>query len=330
MQMRRALVAAVTLGILVSPWATEAQQRAGKAYRLGVLSPGAGAEPAVPTIPNLLPAALRELGYVEGRNLVVERRFAEDRLERLAGLARELVQLQPDVIVALSVQANQAARNATTTIPIVMIISGDPVASGLVASLSRPGGNVTGVTTLADPSLTGKRLQLLKEAVPRAARIAVLGSGSLSVSAQLAEARRAAEALRLKLVPVEVRNADYDRAFATIVAERADAVFVLSGPTVTRDRDQIVERAARHRLPTIAGSVELVEAGGLMSYGGSNREVCRRVAVYVDKILKGFTPSDLPVEQPTKFELVINLKAAKALGLSLPSSLVERADTVIQ
>jgi len=327
---RRTFVFVCSLGVLSAPLAAPAQQTAGKVYRLGVLSPGGTPDPSIPTVPNLLPTALREFGYVEGRNLVVDRRFAEDNFDRLSGLARELEQLHPDVIVAISGQAIQAARDATATTPIVMVISADPVARGLVASLSRPGGNVTGVMTVAENSLAGKRLELLKEAVPKAARIAVLASGPLASSSQLQEAQKAATALRIKLVPVEIRGTDYDRAFSTIVAERADAIFVLMGPTLVRDRHQIVERAAKHRLPTVTGNSELVEVGGLMSYGGSTLDSSRRAAIYVDKILKGAKPSDMPVEQPTKFELIINLKAAKALGLTLPSSLVKRADTVIQ
>jgi putative ABC transport system substrate-binding protein len=184
--------------------------------------------------------------------------------------------------------------------------------------------------TVAENSLASKRLELLKEAVPKAARIAVLASGSLSSSSQLKEAQKAATTLRVKLVPVEIRGTDYDRAFSTIVAERADAIFVLGGPTLVRDRHQIGERAVRHRLPAISGNPELVEAGGLMSYGGSTLDSSRRAAVYVDKILKGAKPADLPVEQPTTFELVINLKTAKALGLTIPQSLLQRADHVIE
>ena len=314
-----------------APLAAEAQQAAGKVYRLGILSPGGAPDDAsIQTIPNLLPAALRAFGYVEGRNLVVDRRFAEDNFDRLPGLARELVQLRPDVIVAVSGQAIQAAREATATTPIVMVISTDPVARGLVTSLSRPGGNVTGVMTVAENSLASKRLELLKEAVPKAARIAVLASGSLSSSSQLKEAQKAAMTLRVTLVPVEIRGTDYDRAFSTIVAERADAIFVLMGPSLVRDRHQIGERAVRHRLPAISGNPELVEVGGLMSYGGSTRDSSRRAAVYVDKILKGAKPSDMPVEQPSKFELLINLKTAKALGLTIPPSLLLRADQVIE
>jgi len=326
--MRAPLVLAVTLGILLVSGVAEAPQAAAKVYRLGILSPGGVPDPSVPTIPNVLPTALRDLGYVEGQNLVVERRFAGDKFERLPGLARELAQIRPDVIVAIAGQAIQAVRDATTTIPIVMVISADPVARGLVASLARPGGNLTGVVS-AETSLAGKRLELLKEAVPRATRIAVLGTGPLSSSLQLKEAQKAAGALRVKLVPVEVRDTDYDGAFGTIVAERADAIFALGGPTFVRDRHQIVERAARHRLPIMANP-ELVEAGALMSYGDSIQATSRRAAVYVDKILKGAKPADLPVEQPTKFELVINLKTAKALGLTIPQSLLARADEVIR
>lgn len=326
---RREFVSGLALALLAAPLAVGAQP-AGKVYRLGIISPGGVPDPTVPTIPNLLPTALRELGYVEGRNLVVERRFADDKLDRLPGLARELVQLRLDVIVAIATQGIQAARDATATIPIVMIVGTDPVERGLVANFARPGGNVTGITTVAETSLAGKRLELLKEAVPRATRVAVLGSGSLASSAQVKEAQKAAEALRIKLVPVEVRDGDYDRAFATIVAERADAVFVLTGPTIVRDRKQVIERAAKHRLPTISALPELVEVGSLMSYGSSISNAARRAAAYVDKILKGSQPSGLPVEQPTKIDLVINLKTAKALGLAIPRSLLERADEVIE
>jgi ABC-type uncharacterized transport system substrate-binding protein len=327
---RRAFLGTLGVSILAAPLAARAQQTAGKVYRLGILSPGGALDPSVPSVPNILPTVLRERGYVQGQNLAIERRFADDRPDRLPGLARELVQARPDLIVALSGQAIQAARDATTMIPIVMVIAADPVAWGLVASLSRPGGNVTGVTTDYETGLAGKRLELLKEAIPRAARIAVLGTGSLSSSAQLRETQKAAKTLRLTVVPVELRDTDYDRAFGMIVAERADAILVLTGPTLVRDRTQIIERSLNHKLPTISGLRELVEAGALMSYGGSNLDTSRRVAVYVDKILKGAKPADLPVEQPIKFGLVINLKTAKALRLTIPPSLLLRADEVIE
>jgi putative ABC transport system substrate-binding protein len=203
-------------GMLAGPRAAGAQQTAGTVYRLAILSPGAVPDPSVPTLVSFLPTALRERGYVEGQNLVIERRFANDTPDRLPGLARELVQVRPDIVVALSGLATQAARNATTAIPIVMLIAADPVAWGVVASLSRPGGNVTGVTLGYETGLAGKRLELLKEAVPRAARIAVLGTAPLSSSAQLREAEKAADVLRVKLVPVEIRDTNYDRAFGTI------------------------------------------------------------------------------------------------------------------
>src|SRR5215510_475410 len=265
---RRTFVLVCAGGALSAPLAAQAQQAAGKVYRLGILSAGGVPDPSIPTMVNVLFTALGDLSYVEGRNLVVDRRFAEDRFDRLPGLARELVQLRPDAIVAISGQAIKAVRDATATIPIVMVISTDPVARGLVASFSRPGGNVTGISTVAETSLAGKRLELLKEAVPKATRIALLASGPLATSAQLKEAQKAAEALRVKLVPVEVRDGDYDRAFGTIVAERADAIFVMTGPTLVRDRAQIVERTAKHRLPAIASAPELAEVGVLMSYGG--------------------------------------------------------------
>jgi putative ABC transport system substrate-binding protein len=325
-----ALTFMLALSILAAPLAAGAQQTAGKVYRLGILSPGAGSGPSVPSIADLLLAVLREHGYVERRNLVVERRFADDKPDRLPGLARELVHVRPDIIVALSGLAIQAARDATTTIPIVMVIAADPVTWGLVASLSRPGGNVTGITINYETTLAGKRLELLKEAVPRAVRVAVLGSGPLSSSAQLREAEKAAGALGIKLVPVEIQDNDYDRAFAAIVAERADAILILTGPTVVRDGTRIIDRTLKHRLPAISALRDFVEAGALMSYGGSNLDMSRRVAVYVDKILKGAKPADLPVEQPTTFELAINLKTAKVLGLKIPESLLQRADEVIQ
>jgi putative tryptophan/tyrosine transport system substrate-binding protein len=319
----------VLVALLVAPFAAEGQQ-AGKVYRVGILSPGGVPDPSIATTPNLVPTALRELGYVDGRNLAVERRFAEGISARLPRLARELVQLQVDVIFALG-DGVEAARDASTTIPIVMIFGGDPVARGWVASLSRPGGNITGVTVVAETVLAGKRLELLREAVPGAGRIAVLApSGSGMSGAQLQEAQKAASALRVKLVVVEVQGTDYDRAFATMVAERADGLFVLMSPTLTRDRKLIIERAAKYRLPAIYEWREQVEVGGLMSYGGSIKDLSHLVAVYVDKILKGAKPADLPIEQPSKFELVINMKTAKALGLTIPPSLLLRADQVIE
>jgi len=211
-----------------------------------------------------------------------------------------------------------------------MVVGSDPVARGWVASLSRPGGNITGVTVVAETVLAAKRLELLKEVVPGAARIAMLGAGGPGSSVQVQEAQKAASALHVKLVVVDVPGTDYDRAFASMVTERADALFVLMSPTLTRDRKEIMDRAAKHRLPAIYEWREHAEVGGLMSYGSNLIELSRRVAAYVDKILKGARPGDLPIEQPTKFELVINLKTAKALGLTIPPSLLARADQVIE
>jgi putative ABC transport system substrate-binding protein len=315
--------------MLAAPLAAEAQQ-AGKVYRVGILSPGGVPDPSIATTPNLVPRHLHELGYVDGKNLVLEKRFADGKLDRLPGLARELVHLQTDVIVTAGHEATQAVKDATATVPIVMIVGSDPVARGWVASLSRPGRNITGVTVVAATELAAKRLELIREAVSGATRIAALTGGGPSSSIQVEEAQKAASALRVKLVVVEVPGIDYDRAFATIVAERADALFVLMSPVLTRDRKQIIDRAAKYRLPAIYEWREHVEVGGLMSYGTSFVELSRRVAAYVDRILKGAKPADLPIEQPTKFELVINLKTAKALGLTIPPSLLLRADQVIE
>ena len=328
---RRALLAG-SVTLLAAPLATEAQQ-AGKVYRVGILSPGGVPDPSIETSPNLVPITLRELGYVIGENLVVERRFADGRIEQLPKLARELVQLHVDVILGVGDEAVQAAKEATATIPIVMVVASDPVTRGWVASLARPSGNITGVTVAAETIFAGKRLELLREAVPAATRIAVLttkGSGAGRTTSQLQEAHKAASALRVRLIVVEVDGKDYDRAFIAMVAERSDALFVLMSPILTRDRAEIIARAAKYRLPAIYEWREHVEVGGLMSYGASIVEISRRAAIYIDKLLKGAKPGDLPVERPTKFELVINLKTAKALGLTIPRSLLLRADQIIE
>jgi putative tryptophan/tyrosine transport system substrate-binding protein len=328
---RRRFLQTVSASLLPTPLAAEAQQTA-KIYRLGILSPAAAPDPSVATSPNLVPLALRELGYVAGRNLVVERRFAEGKSDRLRELARELVQLKVDVIVAVSDDAIQAARDVTVTIPVVMAFGNSPVERGFVASLARPGGNVTGVRYegSGEGQLTGKRLELIKETIPRAARIAVLTTGESGSRAQVQAAQKVAPVLGVKLIVVEAQGTDYERAFATMVAERADALFVVSSTILNRDRKQIIERAAKYRLPAMYEWREQVEVGGLMSYGSSTVDLSRRVAVYVDRILKGEKPADLPVEQPTKYGLVINLKTAKALGLTIPQSLLRLADQIIE
>ena len=328
---RRTFLSGLSAGLLTAPRNGAAQKPAVKPYRLGILSPGRADEPSLPTISSLIPAVLRESGYVEGQNLVVDRRFANDEFDQLPRLARELVQREPNVIVAFGALAIQAVKDTTATVPVVMVVGADPVARGLVASFSRPGGNVTGTTIVAETALAGKRLELIKEAVPRATRVAVLATGGfLSSSVQLQEAQKAAQVLRLKLVIVEVQDADYERAFKTMAAERVDAMFVMMSATLSRDRKQIIERAAKYRLPAIYDLREYVELGGLMSYGDSMAGIARRTSGYVDRILKGAKAGDLPVEQPTKFELVINVKTAKTLGLVIPRSLQERADALIR
>ena len=325
---RREFISAVAVNLVAAPIAAEAQH-AGRVYRLGILWATAPPPPDQGTAPTLV-KALRELGYVEGQNLTMEGRYAEGKLDRFPLLARELVELRVDVIVAVGSAAIRAAKDATTTIPIVMYGGFDPVAAGFVASLARPGGNITGVVVGPGSSLAGKRLELLKNTVPRAARIAFLAADDPAFRPQMEEAQKAASSLGIKLFAVEVRGGDYAHAFSTIAAERAAALLVGATPFFMRDRKRIIELAAKHRLPAMYEWPEQVDDGGLMSYGATQSALVQRAAGYVDRILKGAKPGDLPVEQPTKFELVINRKTAKALGLTLPPSLLSRADRVIE
>jgi putative ABC transport system substrate-binding protein len=276
---------------------------------------------------------LRDLGYVAGRNVVIEYRDAEGKSERLPALAAELVRLKVDVIAVATTPAARAAKQATPTIPIVMMFVVDPVGSGLVASLARPGGNVTGVTSLAG-GLVAKRMEFLKDMAPDAKRMAVLwqpGSfGAETTRNMRDETEAAARAMAVQAEFIEARGpADVERAFGSMKQARIGALLVFPGPTLFEARGRIVELAARHRLPAVYPWREAVEAGGLASYSTSFPDMFRRAAVYVDKILRGSKPADLPVEQPTKFELVINLKTAKALGLTIPPSLLQRADELI-
>lgn len=275
--------------------------------------------------------ALQELGYVEGKNIVVEFRAAEGKEERLPALAADLVSLNVDVIVAPGTASAQAARQATKTIPIVYTGGADPVAIGLVASLARPGGNVTGVTSLSR-ELTGKRLELLKETFPKVSVVSVLTRGVNPVTTELLkDTKTAAKAFRLRLQILKVQGPnDFDKAFSAITKERAGALIELPSPLFHSNRKRIVEFAAKNRLPSVFHSRDFVEAGGLMSYGEHNAELLRRVAYYVDRILKGTKPADLPVEQPTKFEFVINLKTAKQIGVTIPPNVLVRADRVIK
>jgi putative tryptophan/tyrosine transport system substrate-binding protein len=271
---------------------------------------------------------LRELGYTEGKTIVIEYRYAEGKLDRLPALVAELVRLKVDIIVSGGPQVTHAAKEATGTIPIVMGFDYDPVGNGLIASLARPGGNITGLSTLA-PEISGKQLELLKEIVPRLSHVAVLQT--VPRAQVLKEMELAAGALGVKLQYLDVRGPkDIETAFREARKARADAVVVLASPILESARAQVADFAAKDRLPTIYHVAEFVEAGGLMSYGVSFIDLYRRAATYVDKILKGAKPADLPVEQPTKFELVINLKTAKKIGLTIPPNVLARADKVIK
>jgi putative ABC transport system substrate-binding protein len=274
---------------------------------------------------------LRELGYVEGNNILIEWRSAEGKTERLPDLAAELVRLKLDVIVTSGPQSTRAAKKATATIPIVMAFDSDPVGNGFVASLARPAGNITGLSTLA-PEISGKQLELLKEILPRLHRVAVFETSTQPGTAQaLRETGLAAEAFRVKVQYLDVRGPkDIETAFREAGKSRADAALVLPSPVFFSQRTQVVDLAVKSRLPAMYGEPELVDAGGLMFYGASISDLYRRAATYVDKILKGAKPAELPVEQPTKFELVINLKAAKQIGLTIPPNVLARADKVIK
>ena len=331
-----ALTVALSLAILLAPLAAEAQQPASKQYRIGMLittSPAseiAGPEPRHPLFKAFV-QRMRELGYVYGQHFVTEPRSAEGKLDRLPELAAELVRLNVDVIVTAGGDSTvAAAKKVTTTIPVVMATSGDPVAEGFVASLARPGGNITGLTIIYGPEVESKRLQLLKEAIPRISRVSFLTySYHWKLVGHATQER--VRPLGLTLLPAEVNSPEeYADAFAAMVRQRAGAVLVPAiGPHFALRR-QIVELAAKSRLPAMYGYREAVEAGGLMSYGVDLVENFRHAARYVDKILKGARPADLPVEQPRKFEFVINLRTATALGLKIPQSVLIRADEVIQ
>jgi ABC-type uncharacterized transport system substrate-binding protein len=327
MKLARVTVLALAVAFCAAPVAAAAQP-ARKMHRVGILIPGAPTPSDRASVSFQVPAALGELGYVEGHNLIIERRYAEGSRDRLSGLARELVQLPVDVIVAVSNEAIQAAQQATKTVPIVML-GGSVVERGFVASLAQPGGNVTGVA-ISETTLAAKRLELLKEAVPSATRFAVLARREEDSLTQVREAKEAAASLGVTLVIVEVGGADYGIAFARIVSERAQALFVLSSPLLHRDRARIIEFARTQRLPAIYQWGEHAREGGLMAYGTSLVRLSQRMAVYVDRILKGASPATLAVEQPTVYELVINLKTATSLGLSIPPPLLARADELIQ
>jgi putative ABC transport system substrate-binding protein len=274
---------------------------------------------------------LAELGYVEGRNLVIEYRSADDRTERLGDLAVELVRLKVDVIVTRGTPAALAAKQATRTIPIVMASSGDPVAEGIVASLARPGGNVTGLHIIGPPELGGKRLQLLKEAVPGSSRIGILWNPDLYTPLIVRDTERAARAMGVQLLSLEVQRSEpFEQVFETALFGQVDALIAVEDSLTFYLRARIVDFAAMSRMPAIYGLREFVDAGGLMSYGTDRRDLYRRCATYLHRILTGASPADLPVEPPLRFELAINLKTARTLGLTIPPALLRRADYIIQ
>jgi putative ABC transport system substrate-binding protein len=324
---RRIFLAMASGSLLAAPLAVEAQP-ADKIYRIGFLLPSTSADSS---ILDAFREGLRELGYVDGRNIAIASRWAEGKYDRLPGLAAQLVGLKVDIIVATAVPTIRAAKEATRTIPIIMAVVVDPVATGLVASLARPGGNITGLSSMA-PEVTGKQLEMLKEVVPTASLVAVLWNPTNAGNApQVRRAQDAAGALGVRLQPLEARGpSEIDSAFARMTREQASAVIVLVDAMLLDHRTQIADLAARRRLPAVYGLSDHAEAGGLMAYGPNRLAIVRRAATYVDKILKGAKPGDLPIEQPTTFALVINLRTAKALGLKIPQSLLQRADQVIE
>jgi putative ABC transport system substrate-binding protein len=330
-RLRLAFAITLFLGALFSPGTAGAQQAA-KVARIGWLALNLAASP--PQLHGAFRQGLRDLGYVEGRNVVIEYRDAEGKPERFPAHAAELLALKVDVIVAPGTPAALAAKQATQTLPIVFAAVADAVTSGLVTSLARPGGNLTGLSFLG-PELIGKRLEQLKQAIPGVSRVAVLwqpgGFGERTERDMLNGAEVAARALGVRPQFVEARGpADFDRAFSDMTKARAGALTVWSTPMFFNERRRLVDLAAKNRLPAVYQWREIVDAGGLMSYGPDLADLFRRAATYVDRILKGAKSGDLPVEQPTKYELVINLKTAKALGLTIPPSLLQRADQVIE
>jgi ABC-type uncharacterized transport system substrate-binding protein len=332
---RRAFISRITLGLLAAPLAAGAQP-VGKVPRIGLLSPAspsdAGRNPSdLAVLFAAFREGLRELGYVEGQNIKIESRWAEDNYDRLPGLAADLVRLKVDVIVTYGTPASQAAKRATGTIPIVMAAIIDPVASGLVTSLAQPGGNLTGQSMMS-PDLVGKQLEILKEVVPKVSRVALLHNPANPGNApQVGHAQDAARALGVRLQPLGARGpSEIDSAFAAMTTEQAGAVIVVVDAILQENRTRITDLAARHHLPAVYGLSEYAKAGGLLAYGPNRLDMFRHAVTYVDKILKGAKPADLPVEQPGTFELFINLKTAKALGLTIPQSLLQRADQVIE
>jgi ABC-type uncharacterized transport system substrate-binding protein len=327
--MRRNVIPLTLCALLFALSYSASAQQPTKIPRIGYLATAPAS--AITARVKAFRQGLRELGYVEGKNIVIEQRYAEDKLDRLSALAAELVSLKVDIIVTGGPSPTRAAKEATPTIPIVMTQVGDPVANGFVASLARPGGNITGLSTLA-PGLSGKRLELLKETISKLSRVAVLGTSTNPETAQsLEEVDLAARALKVKLQYLDILDPkDIGTAFQAAGKGRADAVLLLNSSLFSSYRTRIAELAAKSRLPGIYNQTNFVEAGGLMSYGVNRNDLDRRAATFVDKILKGRKTADLPVEQPIKFEFIINLKAAKQIGLTIPPNVLVRADKVIK
>jgi ABC-type uncharacterized transport system substrate-binding protein len=326
---RRAFLVVIAGGVGAAPLAAEGQQ-AGKAVRIGLLDSGAS-DPSSDVRWKAFRERLRALGYVEGQTVIFEPRWANGQMARLPSLAAELINIKVDIVVTASTEAALVAKRATSSIPIVTATGVDPVGLGLVATLARPGGNVTGVISLAS-ELAGKRLELLKQLIPRASRVAILRDPDNRASAlDMRDTETAARPVGVVLHSVGVRGPkDFDAAFLAIKRARAEAVILLGNTEFIADCRHLAELALMHRLPMMAQSAEYVQAGVLVSYGTDYPDLFRRAAAYVDKILKGAKPADLPIEQPTKFELVINYKTAKAIGITIPPSLLQRADEVIQ
>jgi putative ABC transport system substrate-binding protein len=326
--MKKQIIVLTFCSLLFALCVTAEAQQPNKIPRIGYLGGATGTNQARI---EALRQGLRELGYVEGKNIVIEWRYAEGNPDRERANAVELARLKVDVIVTVGSNATRAAKEATATIPIVMTQDPDPIGNGFVASLARPGGNITGLSNV-NRELSGKRLELLKEVVPRLSRVAVFGTSTFPGTAKnLKEAELAAEALGVKLQHLDVLGPkDIGTAFREARKGRAEAVLAMGGGVLNSQRTQIVELAVKSRLPAIYWRLDFVEAGGLMSYGASQNDLDRRAATYVDKILKGAKPADLAVEQPTKFEFIINLKAAKQIGLAIPPNVLSRADKVIK
>jgi putative ABC transport system substrate-binding protein len=330
MNNRRKLLIMLVAGAIVAPFDAFPQQQ-GKVWRVGFLSSRSRPASLVSDEMGAFLPGMRELGYVEGKNLMIEWRFAEGKYERLSSLAAELVQMKVDVIVTSGTPATSPTQKATTTIPIVMVNVGDPVTRGFVKSLAHPGGNITGLSTFSS-EISAKQLEMLLSMVPKLSRVAILlNPGNTGNVAVLKDVQAVAQKIKVMILPLETRTAqEIEKAFSTMVHENVGAVIVSLDSLFVQQLSQVSELVAKHKLPSISGRKEYTETGFLMSYGPSTADLYRRGATYVDKIFKGAKPGDLPIEQPTKLELVVNMKTAKALGIKIPNSILVRADRVIE